>query len=109
MRSHADAEEDPAARLIPPVRPLAAWRVASVEALPGCRLHVRFSDGTEGIVELAAFIDSAGAGVFAALRDERIFRQVKITLGAVTWPGELDLAPDAMHRAVKERGTWVVK
>jgi hypothetical protein len=109
MRSHADAEEDLAAPLIPPVRPQALWRVAYVEALPGFRLHVRFNDGTEGIVELAAFINSAGAGVFAALRDERIFRQVKIILGAVTWPGELDVAPDAMHRAVKERGTWVVE
>ncbi|SPE30180.1 hypothetical protein SBA5_760010 [Candidatus Sulfotelmatomonas gaucii] len=26
--------------------------------------------------------------------------------GAVTWPGELDLAPDAMHAAILEQGEW---
>jgi hypothetical protein len=46
--------------------------------------------------------------VFAALRDEDLFCQARIVLGAVTWPGDLDLAPDAMHRAIKEHGTWIV-
>jgi Protein of unknown function (DUF2442) len=43
------------------------------------------------------------------LRDESLFRQVRTVLGAVTWPGDLDLAPDAMHRAIKEHGAWIVK
>jgi hypothetical protein len=29
-------------------------------------------------------------------------------LGAVTWPGDLDLAPDAMYRAINEQGNWIV-
>jgi Protein of unknown function (DUF2442) len=109
VQSYADPQEDRAAELTPPVRPLAPWRVAEVEALPGFRLRVRFNDGTEGEVEMARFIESADAGVFAALRDETLFRQAKLVLGAVTWPGELDLAPDAMHRAIKEFGSWVVR
>jgi hypothetical protein len=80
MQSHADAQEDRA----PAVRPRAPWRVAEVEALPGFRLRVRFSDGTGGTVEMAEFINSDAAGVFAVLRDEKVFRQVRITLGAVT-------------------------
>jgi hypothetical protein len=109
MQSHADAEEDRAAELTPPARPRAPWRVADVEALPGFRLRVRFNDGTEGTVELAEFLNSASAGVFAALRDDSLFRQARIVLGAVTWPGDLDLAPDAMHQAIREHGTWIVK
>ena len=111
MQSHADAQEHRTAELTPPVRPAAAWRVADVEALPGFRLRVRFSDGTEGIVELADFINinSAGASVFAALRDEKVFREARLVLGAVTWPGDLDLAPDTMHRALSEHGKWIVK
>jgi Protein of unknown function (DUF2442) len=108
VQSYADPQEDRAAELTPPVRPLAPWRVAEVEALPGFRLRVRFNDGTEGIVELAGFINSPEAGVFATLRDESAFRRVSVVLGAVTWPGELDLAPDAMHRAVNEHGAWIV-
>jgi hypothetical protein len=80
MQSHADAQEDRA----PAARPRAPWRVAEVEALPGFRLRVRFSDGTGGTVEMAEFINSDAAGVFAVLRDEKVFRQVRITLGAVT-------------------------
>jgi Protein of unknown function (DUF2442) len=109
MRQHADAEEDRPTLLTPPVRPTAPWRLTEVEALPGFRLHVCFNDGTEGTVELKSFLNSASAGVFAVLRDESLFRQAQITLGAVTWPGELDLAPDAMHRAIKEYGTWIVE
>jgi hypothetical protein len=83
--------------------------VANVEVLSGFRLQVRFNDGTEGLVELAGFIRSAAAGVFAALRDEGVFRQARIELGAVVWPGDLDLAPDALYREIKEHGIWIVQ
>lgn len=86
--------------------PRAPWRLAGVEPLPGFRLRVCFNDGLEGTVELSDLIHSPAAGVFAALRDESRFRQAKVVLGAVTWPGDLDLAPDAMHRAIREHGTW---
>lgn len=86
--------------------PRAPWLLASVEPLPGFRLRVCFNDGLEGTVELSDLIHSPAAGVFAALRDESRFRQAKVVLGAVTWPGDLDLAPDAMHRAIREHGTW---
>jgi Protein of unknown function (DUF2442) len=108
MQSHANAQEDRTTELIPPVLPRASWRVADVEALPGFRLRVRFNDGTEGIVEMAGFLNSDAAGVFAALRNEELFRQARVSLGAVTWPGELDLAPDAMHRAIKQHGKWII-
>ena len=39
-------------------------------------------------------------GVLAPLRDTEFFRQVFIDRGAVAWPGEIDLAPDAMYADV---------
>jgi hypothetical protein len=109
VQPHADAQENRTAELIPAVRPSAPWRVAEVEALPDFRLRVRFNDGTAGIVDMAAFIKSESAGVFARLQDEKLFRQVKLHLGAVSWPGDLDLASDAMHCAIKEHGTWILE
>jgi hypothetical protein len=109
MQTAAGAQEDRTAELIPPVRTHAPWRVAEVEALPGFRLRVRFNDGSAGVVDMAAFVKSTSAGVFAALRDQEVFRQVKVRLGAVSWPGDLDLAPDAMHSALKKHGTWVLE
>jgi hypothetical protein len=108
MHSHADTQDDRAAQVTPAVRPQAPWRVADLEVLPGFRLRVRFNDGTEGSVDMRAFINSSAAGVFAPLRDENRFRQASIVMGAVTWPGDLDLAPDAMHREIKKHGTWSV-
>jgi hypothetical protein len=109
MRSHADAEADRSAGVTPPVRPDAPCRAAHLEVLSGFRLRVRFNDGIEGTVELADFVNSASAGVFAALRDESVFRQARIVLGAITWPDNLDIAPDAMHREIKAHGRWIVR
>lgn len=93
---------------MPPINPRADWRVADVQALSGYRLRVRFNDATEGEVDMSRLIRGPHAGVFAALRDDALFRQVHVALGAVSWPGNLDLAPDAMYQAIRERGEWIV-
>ena len=109
MSSQSAAREDRAADVIyPPIVPRAPWRVAEVEALPGWRLRVRHNDGVAGTVDLSGMIHSARAGVFAVLRDVSVFEQVFLDLGAVTWPGEIDLAPDAMHDEIAAHGEWVL-
>ena len=82
------------------------WSVISVEPKPPLALAVRFKDGTEGTVR---FELSHLNGVFAALKDPEIFRQVRIDFGAVAWPGDLDLAPDAMYREIKRSGEWILR
>jgi hypothetical protein len=82
--------------------------VAEVESLPRLCLRVKFVDGLEGIVDMAAFGTSDRAGVFAVLRDDARFQQVRLVDGVVTWPGELDLAPDAMHTEIRKSGTWIL-
>ncbi|MCL1961318.1 MAG: DUF2442 domain-containing protein [Desulfovibrionaceae bacterium] len=85
------------------------WRVVGVEALPEFCLRVRFMDGTEGAVDLAALVRSPAAGVFSALADPAHFAQARVEYGAVTWPGGIDLAPDAMYAEIKKAGTWVLQ
>ena len=82
------------------------WTVVSVEPKPPLTLAVRFSDGTEGTVR---FELSHLSGVFKALKDPAIFRQVRVELGTVSWPGDIDLAPDAMYREIKSTGEWVLR
>ena len=43
-------------------------------------------------------------GVFSHLNDPAKFREVAVVNGAVTWPGGLDLAPDAMYQEIKLHG-----
>jgi hypothetical protein len=106
MPAEVAAQGDRAASGAPPIRPTAPWRVQEVTALPDGRLFVRFVDGLTGIVDLSALIASPKAGVFARLRDRALFAQAHVEMGAVVWPGELDLAPDAMHAAIKAHGEW---
>ena len=93
----------------PAIRPASPWRVASVEALPGYRISVRMLDGAEGIVDLSRLVHSPSAGVFAKLSDSSLFAQADVEYGVLTWPGEIDLAPDAMYREIKASGEWLVQ
>ena|SRR5690348_16830639 len=86
----------------------AAWRVVKVQALPNYQIEVEFVDGLCGLVDLSQRIKSEKAGVFAVLSRVDVFNQVSVQLGAVTWPGEIDLAPDVMHDEIKKQGKWVL-
>jgi hypothetical protein len=77
-----------------------------VEVLQGFRLQVSFADGLSGTVDMSGLVHSPRAGVFAALADPSLFAQVKLEYGAVAWPGELDLAPDAMHTEIQKHREW---
>ena len=105
MRNKTTPEED----LAPGIVPRAPWRVTSVRALPDFCLAVQFVDGTTGEVDLSRLVTSKPAGVFGKLRDPVLFAQVFLDHGAVAWPGETDLAPDAMYDEIRVRGRWVVE
>lgn len=57
---------------------------------------------------MSGLVHSPRAGVFAVLQDVALFEQVFLDLGAVTWPGELDLAPDRMHDDIVAHGKCVL-
>jgi hypothetical protein len=61
----------------------------------------RFLDGLEGVVDMSAPIASPNAGVFALLADSEAFNRAFVALGAVCWPGGLDIAPDAIYAEIK--------
>ena len=82
------------------------WDVIEVNAVAPLQLRVQFADGTVGKVQ---FEPSHLTGVFAALKDPAVFQQARVDGGAVTWPGDLDLAPDAMYQAIKSQGEWVLR
>lgn len=61
------------------------------------RLHLRFEDGVEGVVDLGAHLSFRG--VFEPLRDPAYFAQVRVDpeLGCVVWPNGADLDPDVLY------------
>lgn len=81
------------------------WDVVEVVTKENLLLFVRFSDGLAGTVR---FLPSHLTGVFSPLQSFDFFKQVFIQHGTVTWPGEIDLAPDAMYDAIKKHGEWLL-
>ena len=73
------------------------WDVVEVRPEPDHCLFVRFKDGLSGRVQLRL---EELTSALAPLRDIRFFDRVFIDSGAVAWPGDIDLAPDAMYADV---------
>jgi hypothetical protein len=81
------------------------WDVVDVRPEANWTLHVRFTDGLVGRVR---FSPEFFTGVFEPVRDPAVFAQVFVDHGAVAWPGDLDLAPDAMYAGIQAHGEWVL-
>ena len=73
------------------------WDVVEVKPQPGRSLFVRFQDGLSGHVR---FLQEELTGVLAPLTDPGFFEQAFIHQGAIAWPGDIDLAADAMYEYV---------
>lgn len=105
MRTQSVTEKNIAPAIICTV----PWRLTKIKSLEDYKLEVEFVDGTHGFVEMKQLIMSQKAGVFAKLIDVSIFNQVRLEYGAVTWPYEIDLAPDAMYDEIKRNGIWILQ
>jgi len=71
--------------------------LAGARPLPGHRLHLRFADSSEGVVDLARHLKFSG--IFEPLKDPDYFAKVRVDpeLGTVTWPNGADLDPDVLY------------
>jgi hypothetical protein len=74
--------------------------VASMRHLGGCVLWLRFSDGTEGEVDLGPELEGA---VFEPLKAPERFAEARLhpELRTVTWPNGADFAPEFLYSLVK--------
>ena len=105
MRTKSVAKQN----ISPGIVCVAPWRLTKVKPLANYELEVEFNDGAQGVVEMIKLMQSDRAGVFAALKDQDLFNKAHLEYGELTWPGEIDLAPDAMHDAIKLKGRWVLQ
>lgn len=76
--------------------------VTEVRPLKNYRLSLVFSDGANGIVDLAGDIVGRG-GDFAALTEPTYFGKVEINneLGTIQWPNGVDYCPDLLRERLK--------
>ena len=71
--------------------------IVAADVLGEYRLHLRFEDGVEGVVDLGPHLSFRG--MFEPLRDPAYFARVRVDpdLGTVAWPNGVDLDPDVLY------------
>ena len=85
---------------------MAVWSIVRCNVLSDYKIEISFADGTSGVADLAPRLSQGPLGDgFDALCDQAVFAKVYLKHGALTWPGGIDLAPDAMYQRIRESGT----
>ena len=70
-------------------------RITEAKPIERFRVSLRFDGGASGTVDLSHL---AGRGVFQTWLQPGAFEQLSISpSGALQWPGDLDLCPDALY------------
>ncbi len=80
-------------------------RVKTVDPMPGYRLALTFDDGTSGVVDCTPWLYERDTGVFAPLRDPRLFAQVFVNqeFGVIEWPNGADIDPYVLYEMAHPR------
>ena len=71
--------------------------VTEAKALPGYRLWVRFSDSSQGEVDLREFITSDSREIVRQLIDPAVFGNLTVDSDTVVWANGFDLAPEYLR------------
>ncbi len=74
--------------------------ISSVQPLDNYKLHLKFEDNQEGVVDISQLIEFTG--IFAPLQDLTYFNQVKLNpeWGTIYWENGADLDPDVLYSIV---------
>ncbi len=62
------------------------------------KIHLVFSDGVEGTVDFADWLDGR---VFEPLRDVTQFKRFFVEAGTIGWPNGADIAPESLYQRAK--------
>jgi hypothetical protein len=77
--------------------------VTDAKALPDYRLWIRFSDDTEGEVNLRELAMTDPRPIVSELRDPAIFSAIRVEMDTVVWSNGFDLAPEFLRERMRAR------
>ncbi len=75
---------------------MVVW-VTEAKAMPRFRLWLRFSDASQGEVDLREFVESDRREIVRQLRDPAVFANLTVDADTVVWANGFDLAPEFLR------------
>ena len=69
--------------------------VKSVKPLPDYQIELQFDNDEVRVLDMTSYLDF---GIFAELRDEELFRTVRVCFDSVEWKNGADLCPEALYK-----------
>ncbi|MCC6124938.1 MAG: DUF2442 domain-containing protein [Pirellulales bacterium] len=69
-------------------------RLISVEPLPDFQLLLTYENDERRLFAMKPYLDR---GVFAELKDENLFRSVRISYDSLQWSNGADLCPEVLY------------
>ena len=79
-------------------------RVIDAKYLNNYFVHIVFSNGKEGNVDLSPFI---GQGVFEPLTKKEYFKKLFVDGWTISWPNGADIAPETLYELTEKSSTQV--
>lgn len=76
-------------------------RLKSVTPLSNSQLLLEFENGERRVLDMKPYLTK---GVFAELRDESLFRSVRVCFDAVQWSNGADLCPEVLYAQSEPAG-----
>lgn len=81
-------------------------RINDVKPLEDYKILVTFDNGEKRIKDMKPYLEK---GVFKKLKDEQIFKSVKIMYGTISWGNDIDLCADSIYESsdIYEENKWL--
>ena len=74
--------------------------VKKVKPLNDYKLELTFENNEIKIFDVKPYLDT---GLFRALKDENLFKMVKVSYDTIEWPNGIDLDPEVLYEKSKVR------
>ncbi len=71
--------------------------ISEAKYLESYKVHLLFTDGRSGEVDLHEFISNDHRPIFKELQNENIFHRFTLDFDTLVWPNGADLAPEFLY------------
>jgi hypothetical protein len=78
--------------------------VKKVKPLNDYNLELTFENNEIKIFDVKPYLDT---GLFKTLKDEKIFKRVKVSYDTIEWPNKADLDPEVLYEKSRSKSTEI--